>query len=456
MQAGSQVLVSESSHFSADDTNKPVYILEAGNNGAPLSTNIVSVLSPTMAVLAAPAASSVGNASVTVGFDDTTSIQNAITAVGRMGGGTVYIPAGFYRIAGTLEVGYSHIRLTGDGPNSILFESDLESYPDTQNTTGGWSPHRLIDVGVSQGIVADAEIDHLQVQSNGDTWIPHSIGQSLIETSPTGNQTVEDFDLHDVTFTSMNFGLFGNGGVLTGFSIHGNVMTEVAKEGIYLAGTPSNGVVSENQIATDIYPSVSNIAIVVKNAADIQIINNSITGAFNVCIEVGSVGGVWPENNISITNNSCAFADSPNIADGIAISQGTNISVVGNTITGYAAYGIRFAGSGQAISGIQIAGNTVQRGNGGGAIVIVPLPADPTNGPANVTITNNSLIENYSVGSILALTGVGGSITVTHNNITAAALRKEQAVFISTQPGSVPFCSGNVIVNYQLGNCPSH
>jgi hypothetical protein len=447
------VLISESSHFSANDTNTPVYILAAGNNGSPLSTNIVSIFNPSRAVLAAPALSDVSSASVTIGFDDTTSIQNAINAVGQMGGGTVYVPAGFYRVAGTLEVGYSHIRLTGDGPRSILFESDLDDYPDTQSTTGGWSPHRLIDVGISQGIVADAEIDHLQVQTNGGTWIPHSIGQSLIETSPTGDYTVEDFDLHDVTFTSINFGLFGNGGVLTGFNIHDNVMPEVAKEGIYLAGTPSNGIVSKNQIATDIYPSVSNIAIVVKNGADIQIINNSITGAFYGCIQIGAVGAVWPENNISITNNSCSFTDSPNIADGVAISQGTNISVVGNTITGYAAYGIRFAGSGQAISGIQIAGNTVQRGSGGGAIAIVALPADPTNGPANVTISNNSLIENYSVGSILGLTSVNGNINVTCNNITAAAPRKEQAVFISTQPGSILFCSSNVIVNYQPGNC---
>ena len=455
MQAGSSVLISESSHFSANDTNTPVYILAAGNNGSPLSTNIVSIFSPSRAVLAAPAASAVSNASITIGFDNTTSIQNAINAVGQTGGGTVYIPAGFYRVATGLQIGYSNVRLTGDGPRSILFESDLEDYPDSQGLTGGWSPHRLIDVGISQGIVSNVEIDHLQVQSNGDTWIQHSLGQSLIETSPTADYTVQDFDLHDVTFTSINFGLYSNGGVLNGFKIHHNVMTEVAKEGIYVAGTSSNGVVSDNQISTDIYPSVSNIAIEIKNATDLEIINNVITGAFYGCIGVTSVGG-FPVNNISITSNSCSFADSPNVADGISFGHGTNVSVTANTVTGYRAYGIYFAGSAQAIAEIHITGNTVQGGNGGAAIAIGATAAHPSNGPADVTISNNSLIENYSVGGIIELHGLQGNTTVTYNNITAAEPRKVSALLISTGLGSPPLCSGNIIVNYQPGNCRNH
>jgi hypothetical protein len=74
MRTGSPVLVSGSFYFSVDDTNKPVYILAAGSNGAPLSTNIVSILSLNSAVLAAPAASAVSSASITIGFDDTASI----------------------------------------------------------------------------------------------------------------------------------------------------------------------------------------------------------------------------------------------------------------------------------------------------------------------------------------------------------------------------------------------
>lgn len=453
MQAGSTVLVSESSQFTADDITKPVYVLAAGNNGAPLSTHIVSILGLNSAVLAGPAANAVSDASITIGFYDTVPIQNAINFVGQTGGGTVYVPAGFYRVASTLVIGYSNVRLTGDGPSSILFESDLVYYPDSQGLTGGWGPFRLISVGVSQGIVANIEIDHLQVRSNGDTWIQHSLGQSLIETSPTADFTVQNFNLHDVTFTSINFGLFSNGGVLNGFKIHHNVMTEVAKEGIYLTGTSSNGIVSENQISTDIYPSVSNIAIEIKNATDLQVIGNLITGAFYACIATGGGSAVWPENNITVTNNSCSFAGTTNVADGISVG-GVNVSITGNTITGYRAYGIYVAGSAQNNSGITITGNTVQNGNGGAAIVIQALPADPTNGPANVTISNNSLIENYSVGGIIVLGNLQGNTTATNNKITAAEPRKEQA-FIVTNPASVPLCSANVIVNYNPGNCPN-
>ena len=265
--------------------------------------------------------------------------------------------------------------------------------------------------------------------------------------------TVQDFDLHDVTFTSINFGLFGNAGFLNGFNIHHNVMTEVAKEGIYLAGTPSNGVVSENQISTDIYPSVSNIAIEVKNATGLEIIGNVITGAFYACIATGGGSGVYPENNINVTNNSCSFAATTNVADGISVG-GMNISIVGNTITGYRAYGIYVPGTAQTASGITIIGNTVQGGNGGAAIKIHALLADPTNGPANVTISNNSLIENYSVGGIIELRSLHGNTTVTHNNITAAEPRKESALIVKS-PASVPSCSGNVIANYHPGNCPN-
>jgi hypothetical protein len=420
MKAGSPILASSSSHFSAEDVAKPVYVLNAGVNGAPLSTTIVSILGTASALLAAPAATAVTNTSVTIGFDDTTSIQDAIAAVDKTGGGTVYIPAGFYRIAGAggLTLEHSHIRLTGDGPNSILFESDLEYYPTTQTLAGGWSPHRLISVGISQGIVADVEIDHLQVQSNGDNWIQHSLGQSLIETSPTSDFEIDNFSLHDVTFTSLNFGLYSNGGRLTSFDISNNVMTEVAKEAIYLAGTPSSGIVSNNQISTDIYPSISNIGIEIKNGNNLQISANVIKGSFYTCI--GS--NTFPENYITVEHNQCSFSNSSNVADGIAFSA------------------------------ITIVGNTVQNGNGGAAISVVALPADPTNGPAGITVSNNSLIDNASVGGIIELSNVQGDNTVTYNTIRTIVKMPGEALTISTMSASILACYGNTAVNYPLGD----
>jgi hypothetical protein len=450
MKAGSPILASSSSHFSAEDVAKPVYVLNAGVNGAPLSTTIVSILGTASALLAAPAATAVTNTSVTIGFDDTTSIQDAIAAVDKTGGGTVYIPAGFYRIAGAggLTLEHSHIRLTGDGPNSILFESDLEYYPTTQTLAGGWSPHRLISVGISQGIVADVEIDHLQVQSNGDNWIQHSLGQSLIETSPTSDFEIDNFSLHDVTFTSLNFGLYSNGGRLTSFDISNNVMTEVAKEAIYLAGTPSSGIVSNNQISTDIYPSISNIGIEIKNGNNLQISANVIKGSFYTCI--GS--NTFPENYITVEHNQCSFSNSSNVADGIAFDHGTNISVINNVITGYRAYGITFRGPDTAISAITIVGNTVQNGNGGAAISVVALPADPTNGPAGITVSNNSLIDNASVGGIIELSNVQGDNTVTYNTIRTIVKMPGEALTISTMSASILACYGNTAVNYPLGD----
>jgi hypothetical protein len=450
MQMGSSILASSTSHFSADDVNKPVYVLDAGENGAPLSTTIISVLGTVSALLAAPAASAVMSASVTIGFDDTTSIQDSIAAVDKAGGGTIYIPAGLYRIGGGLRVEHSHIRLTGDGPNSILFESDLVRYPATPILAGGWSPHRLVDVGISHGTVIDVEIDHLQVQTNGNKWIQHSLGQSLIETGPTSDFAVEDFKLHDVTFTSLNFGLYSNGGRLTGFNISHNVMTEVAKEGIYLAGAPSNGVVSNNQIATDIHPSVSNIGIEIKNGNNLEISTNIIKGSFYACI----ASNTFPESNITVANNQCIFSGSSNVADGIGFDHGTNISIKNNVIKGYRAYGITFRGSDTAISGIQVLDNTIQNGKGGAAISIVSTPKDPMNGPAGLTVSNNSLIDNISVGSIIELVNIKGHNTVAHNKIRAAASRHENALTITSRPEAVLACYGNIVINYPRGHAP--
>jgi polygalacturonase len=459
MTAGSPLLVSENSHFSVDDVGKPVYVLDAGEAGAPLNTYIRSVSSASHAYLAAVAASTVTLADITIGVDDTSSIQNAITTIGKAGGGTVYIPVGFYRVARALKIEYSNIRLTGDGSNTVLFESDLVNYPDVHSPSatppspgntlpGGWSAHRLIDVGIRYGAVAHVEIDHLQVRSNGNKWIHGSIGQSLIETSPTGDFAVEDFTLHDVTFTSKNVGLYSNGGRLNRFAITHNRMAEVAKEAIYLAGESSNGVVSENQISTDIYPSLSNIGIEIKNATGLQIANNTITGSFYACISAGGGSGHWPESNISVVKNSCLLANSPNVADGIVFDHGNNISIVGNLITGFRAYGIRFFGSDSEISGITISQNVVQRGNGGAAISVAGSP----NGPANIAISNNSLVENDSVGGLIELSNITGKNVVYHNDIRASRKRRGNGFVISNRPGSTLSCNGNTVVNYGSGN----
>jgi len=52
--------------------------------------------------------------------DDTTAIQNAITAVGNVGGGTVFLPTGIYLFSATLNISVSGINIVGASSQSIL------------------------------------------------------------------------------------------------------------------------------------------------------------------------------------------------------------------------------------------------------------------------------------------------------------------------------------------------
>jgi len=450
VQSGSPILASDASQFSSDDTDKSIYILGAGANAAPLDTKIASVTDAAHVRLADAARTTVSNASVTVGTDDLGAIQTAIATMGQQGGGTVYFPSGIYRITSGLQVDTSGLRLTGDGANSVLFISNLVLYPNQQtgaNSTmdGGWGPRRAIDIGKIHDVVSNIEIDHLQVKSNGDDWIHSSIGQSLIATSPTGDFTVRNFRLHDVTLTSINFGLFSNGGILDGFSIYHNTMGEVAKEGIYLAGTSSNGIVENNQISTDISPSISNIGIEMKNSNNVQVRSNTITGAFWLCIG----GGTFPLNNIVIEKNMCSFSDSPNVADGIGFDHANNMVVSDNVIEGYRAYGITFRGQSSNISNVRIINNVIRDGRGGAAISIVPVAPNLDDSPSGVAIINNVLSENPS--GIEAVNLRADNI-VSDNTISATLYKNSDALRISLYPGATLTCSNNYVINYRPDN----
>lgn len=63
------------------------------------------------------------------GTDSTSAIQTAINAAIAAGGGTVYIPQGFYRIATHLNVNASNVAITGAGmSDSVLVFDDVSDY----------------------------------------------------------------------------------------------------------------------------------------------------------------------------------------------------------------------------------------------------------------------------------------------------------------------------------------
>jgi len=79
--------------------------------------------------------------------DDTTALQAALDAVQALGGGTVRLPTGTYRISATLEIG-SAVHLTGEGPNITFIEvaTDVDAVQTTR-AAQAWSLRDLSVIG---------------------------------------------------------------------------------------------------------------------------------------------------------------------------------------------------------------------------------------------------------------------------------------------------------------------
>lgn len=78
--------------------------------------------------------------------DDTTAINNAITAAG---GGHVFFPAGTYSVT-TLLLGTKNVTLLGTGPNSSIISGSASTtslIQFTDNTSGGWK--RIESIGMT-------------------------------------------------------------------------------------------------------------------------------------------------------------------------------------------------------------------------------------------------------------------------------------------------------------------
>lgn len=115
--ASNATITAASSVFAAGDVGKMIQVSQAGAAGVPLNTTIATFISGTQVTLTVAPSSSVANAEVVWGTDDTANIQSAINACAANGGGTVYFPLGLYLINGALVTSDNH----GYNPNSQLY-----------------------------------------------------------------------------------------------------------------------------------------------------------------------------------------------------------------------------------------------------------------------------------------------------------------------------------------------
>ena len=226
IHAGSPLIESLSLRFTPRVVGEPVFVLGAGAHCGPLVTVIRSILNGTQTTLAEPASTSVRNAFVVTGADDASALQAAIDRAGARGGGTVYLPSGTFRVSRTLLIAASQIRLTGDGPNSIIVTTALTNRPTIDKTVsgqgtyhlvGGWAASRAILIGAVNKTISNIEIDHLAVVAPPVPWVQSNIGQALVMTGTDERFRVTNFSLHDTTFTSPSLTPIQMGDIWLGF-----------------------------------------------------------------------------------------------------------------------------------------------------------------------------------------------------------------------------------------------
>lgn len=111
MTSSSATLTTTNSIFAAGDVGKVIVVVGAGTSSRDLVTTIASYTSATQVSLTASASTTVSNARVIFGTDQTAAIQAAINACNTGGGGIVRIPKGIYIIAGALQTSVGGINM---------------------------------------------------------------------------------------------------------------------------------------------------------------------------------------------------------------------------------------------------------------------------------------------------------------------------------------------------------
>ncbi len=425
IQAGSRLLTSAAGIFTPGDVGKPIHILRAGPsaNGRvdPLRTTIVAVRNATSVELAAPAQTSASNVRVSWGTGNHDFIQNAINAAAA-GGGTVYIPAGTYRISRVLTITSSNIRLTGDGDASIIYMSDVYDLRDGGPRNQGDGKPNLF-VGVKGTPISNIEVDHLKFVNSGREINNPINGDGLLR---TGDGVVNNFKFHDLAVETTSRCGITQAAMTDGFEIYNNRITG-GLHGFYITGQASNGYVHDNRLTDSRPPNrirhYDSVGIVVKNQKNTRVTGNTVDG-----YQYGILIAELPELHVTIEHNTILHSQL-----GISTNMGTDMVFANNTID-TAGTGIWIRAT-APIDHLKILNNTIRNVPTSWGIYVQKYLKGTI---ANVDIQGNKLEDCYNG---LQFIGVDGSNVISDNTMIASHIK-----------GGAPFSIGNLSGTTKLTN----
>jgi hypothetical protein len=468
MTKGSTGLTSATARFTPADVGKPIYVLEAGAQkfpglgtvlGAPLSSRIVAVTDARTVTLADAAQQDVSGVSVTWGTDDSQAIQSAIDSLNQTGG-TVFFPPGTYRVTyrggAGLNVNGSNIRLHGTGPASAILNSSVIFHAKAKDGVACTEQMGVPALYVGRGglAVENVEVDHLWLGDNGQkysfaNWGPE--GPGVFGTKGTVNH----FSFHDLTIETKHLCGLNTDSQTVGFSISNVTVLCSANHGFYLAGTASDGDVSNNRILGTTAPMRMGIAI--KKKSNIRVTHNEVA---NVDFQGISLVGDDPSyisRNVLIADNWIHDLRAWH-TDAITVFNAANVTIRGNRITDTRWIGINLRTWRYTVAQVAVKDNFLTRVGSRDSrdpcfainVLHYPPPKQPANVPwpgsvSDIAIENN-VISDSPRG--ISFVSVGGTNVIRGNRVENRERRESSVGYnIDPLPSSTTVFSNNVGVN---------
>jgi hypothetical protein len=426
MSNGSAVLTSASGTFVSSDIGRGIVVLGAGPGGGNLVTRIQGYTSPTSVTLekaaqasvasrpyyygamtlegtiqsvqsatavtlSAPALATISGATFAYGTDSHTAFQSAVDAAGQAGGGVVSVPApascpvgatcGYVLRTtdqmtasdpGSVKIRYNNVSLIGASPQTNLFcRGAFASYYNTVAFPGvsgnirgtcleigdNGGPNGAAGENVSNVTIANL---HLYGMTNGNTF-NNSFGYR--SQSPTG-------DGWDITHKAIHM---WDNGAFWNITIDSVIIQDFKGENIFSGGSPVTGMVIKNSTMTNF--NGDGISML---AADLQVLNCTISNGSNAAVENSTVG-----------------------AGAAALVRQL---YQGNTISQMPREGIVVVGvdNSMASGSVQIVNNyfdTIAQINRSGTASAIYISSQGASiPPANVTVTGNTCHDCYSFG----------------------------------------------------------
>ena len=428
-----------------------------------LEGTIQSVQDSSSVTLSTPAVATISNATYAYGTNSSALFQQAVDAAGQAGGATVLVPGATtcpagavcgYVIAATdqmtahapaaVKIRYNNVSLVGSDPqtnlfcrgawglytNSVLFSGTTATIRGTCITIGDdEGANGVAGRGLSNVSVAKL---HLYGMTDGNTYNNHN--------SPTGPPLTTTGDGWDTTHKAIALWQPGNnqlGSTFSNILIDSVYIQDFKGENIFSGGDAVTGMVIQNSALTNF--NGDGISIL---AADLQVLNNTITNGSNAGIEDSTTA----EGSKALVRQ---------------LYQG-------NTISDFPLEAIVIAGVKDVVpaGAVQIINNTfdtigqINAFSGGYAIAIKPQaldphqdPLKPNKAPANVTIAGNTchdcyaftwlqtsghsqvrnntiVVDHYSSGDLINLSFPMNDIVVANNSgdRTAEAAAKDRRV----------------------------